>query len=138
MKKVLVTSLSMMMVLTLMTGCGCNKKTSGPTEQDKKISKNTSKDVVKDQVVEGIKMTNTSMVTNDGVTTITVKVTNNTGSDYKLNEYVMIMKDKDGKEIRRIPGYIGSVIKNGEVKEIKSTTNVDLSDVVSIEYEVKK
>ena len=78
------------------------------------------------------------MVTENGLTTFQTTVINNTGSDYQLNEYSIIVKDKEGNVIKTIPGYIGSIIKNGESKNLKSTTNADMSDAYSVEYQVKK
>ena len=139
MKKIINISLVLMICTLVLTGCG-NKtdKTNNTTKKDSEIQVNTNQDVIKDQEVEGIKMTNTSMTTKDGVTTFQTTVTNNTGSDYKLNEYNILVKDKDGNVIKTIPGYVGSTIKNGESKTLKSTTNADLTGAVSVEYEVSK
>ena len=83
-------------------------------------------------------MTNTSMVTTNGITKLTTSVTNDTDTDYKLNEYMIIIKDKEGKEIVKIPGYVGDTIKAGETRTINSSVDIDLSKAASIEYEVKK
>ena len=63
---------------------------------------------------------------------------NNSDSDYKLDEYIIIIKDKNGEEIVRIPGYVGDTIKAGETRTINSSVDRDLSNAGSIEYEVKK
>ena len=42
-------------------------------------------------------MTNTSMVTINITTKLTVSVTNNTDKDYRLDEYMIIVKDEEGK-----------------------------------------
>ena len=80
-------------------------------------------------------MTNTIMVITNVLTKL---VTNSTSTDYKLDEYIIIIKDKDGKEIVRIPGYVGDTIKAGETRTINSSVDIDLSNAGSIEYEVKK
>ena len=140
MKKKLITSLSVLLVLGIITGCGCKKKenTKDNTNNQPRISENTNKGIVEDKTVDGIKMTKTSMITNNGETVITTKVVNNTGKDYTLKGYNIIIKDKDGNVIKTLPGYFGSIIKNGETKELKNSTNADLSEAVLIEYEVKK
>ena len=93
MKKVLSLSITMLLVLGLVTGCGCNKKDS-KKEKKEEVKVNTNKDVIKDQEVDGIKMTNTSLVTTNGITKLVTNVTNNSDTDYKLDEYIIIIKDK--------------------------------------------
>ena len=56
MKKILTISISMLLVLGLVTGCGCNKK----EENKKEESYNTNSGVVGDKVVEELNLTNTS------------------------------------------------------------------------------
>jgi thioredoxin-related protein len=141
MKKIIITSLSLLLILGISTGCGCKKKESKSDNNEETksvITENKNEDIIKEQEVDGIKMTDTSMITKDGETIITIKVTNNTGSDYKLNGYNIIVKDKEGNVLIKLPGYLGSTIKNGETKELKSTTNADLRNASAIEYEVKK
>ena len=137
-KKIICSSLILMLGVLTLTGCDNKTNTTTKNTKTSQVQVNTQKDVVKDQEVDGIKMTNTSMTTKDGVTTFQTTVTNNTGSDYKLNEYQILVKDKDGNVIKTLPGYIGSTIKNGESKTLKSKSNADLTGAVSIEYKVSK
>ena len=136
MKKVISLSITMLLVLGLVTGCGCNKKDKETKKEEVKV--NTNKDVVKDQEIDGIKMTNTSLVTTNGISKLVTNVTNSSNKDYKLDEYIIIIKDKKGEEIVRIPGYVGDTIKAGETRTINSSVDRDLSNAGSIEYEVKK
>ena len=140
MKKVLVIIISIFVTLGLVTGCGCSKKENTKIEETKKeeVKVNTNEDVIKDQEVDGIKMTNTSLVVTNGITKLVTNVTNNSTEDYNLEEYIIIVKDENGKEIIRIPGYVGNTIKAGETKTINSSVDIDLSNAKSIEYEVKK
>lgn len=136
MKKIIMMSFTVLLIVGLVTGCGCKKKEKETVKEEIKV--NTNKDVIKDQEVDGIKMTNTSMVTTNGLTKLVTSVTNDTDKDYKLDEYMIIIKDKDGKEIVKIPGYVGDTIKAGETRTINSSVDIDLSNAASIEYEVKK
>ena len=135
MKKISIISLSTLLAVSLLTGCGCSKKEEKSQDD---IKTNTNEDVIKDQVIDGITMTNTSMVTTNKTTKLTTSVTNNTDKDYRLDEYMIIVKDEEGKEIVRIPGYVGDTIKAGETRTISSSVDIDLSKAASIEYEVKK
>lgn len=139
MKKALVIFVSIFVTLGLVTGCGCSKKDETKKEEKKEeIKVNTNENVIKDQEVDGIKMTNTSLVVTNGITKLITNVTNNSTEDYNLEEYTIIIKDENDKEIIRIPGYVGNTIKAGETKTINSSVDIDLSNAKSIEYEVKK
>lgn len=138
MKKIIMMSFTVLLIVGLVTGCGCKKKEKVKVKVKEEIKVNTNKDVIKNQEVDGIKMTNTSMVTTNGLTKLVTSVTNDTDKDYKLDEYRIIIKDKDGKEIVKIPGYVGDTIKAGETRTINSSVDIDLSNAASIEYEVKK
>lgn len=128
--------------LTLfVTGCGCSKEEKKNNEVEKKepvVSVNTEENVIKDQTFEGLTMTNTSLVTTNGISKLVTEVTNNTGADYYLQEFVITVKDAEGNVLDTLVGYVTGVIKNGETRTINSSTDIDLSKASSIEYSVKK
>ena len=130
----------LLVCLTLVTGCGKDKSKNEDKKDDNKttVEVNNNEEVTKDQNIEGITITNTSLVYEDGISYLKATVTNNTGSDYELNEYKINVKDSDGNIIVTMPGYVGSVLKNGESKTINTTIGEDLSKAYSIEYEVVK
>ena len=140
MKKVINITLMLLVCLTLVTGCGKDKSKNEDKKDDNKttVEVNNNEEVTKDQNIEGIMITNTSLVYEDGISYLKATVTNNTGSDYELNEYKINVKDSDGNIIVTMPGYIGSVLKNGESKTINTMISEDLSKAYSIEYEVVK
>lgn len=137
-----------MAVLALFsTGCGkkneseTDNSTTGDqttTEQVQEPVVVTDEEVIKDQVVDGLQLTNTSLVVNGGVTLLVTNVANNTGADYYLNEFRIHVKDEAGQIIADIPGYVGDVIPNGESRDINSSIDTDLSNAKSIEYVVDK
>ena len=130
----------LLVCLTLVTGCGKDKSKNEDKKDDNKttVEVNNNEEVTKDQNIEGIMITNTSLVYEDGISYLKATVTNNTGSDYELNEYKINVKDNNGNIIATMPGYVGSVIKNGESKTINTMISEDLSKAYSIEYEVVK
>ena len=140
MKKIINITLMLLVCLTLVTGCGKDKTTNDDKKEDNMptIEVNDNQEVIKDQNIDGIEITNTSLVYEDGISYLKATVTNNTGSDYELNEYKINVKDSDGNIIVTMPGYVGSVIKNGESKSINTMISEDLSKAYSIEYEVVK
>lgn len=130
----------LLVCITLVTGCGKDKTKNDDKKDDNKtaVEVNNNEEVTKDQNIDGIEITNTSLVYEDGISYLKATVTNNTGSDYELNEYRINVKDSDGNIIVTMPGYVGSVLKNGESKTINTTIGEDLSKAYSIEYEVVK
>ena len=140
MKKIINITLMLLVCLTLVTGCGKDKSKNEDKKDDNKttVEVNNNEEVTKAQNIEGITITNTSLVYEDGISYLKATVTNNTGSDYELNEYKINVKDSDGNIIVTMPGYVGSVLKNGESKTINTTIGEDLSKAYSIEYEVVK
>ncbi len=132
--------LSLVGLTLFATGCGCSKEKEKTEEKNGEAETvvNTAQDVVKDQTFEGLQMTNTSLTTTNGVSTLVTEVTNNTGADYYLNQFVITVKDSDGAVIETLPGYVGEVILNGETRVIHSSTDTDLSNANSIEYSVTK
>ena len=138
MKKQVKGLLALLLVATLVTGCGCTKKDNKKDNTKDDVKVNTEENVIKDQTFEGLTFTNTSLTTTNGVSTLITEVSNTTGTDYTLDEFTITIKNKDGEVITTIPGYVGDVIKNGETRTINSSIDIDLSNASSIEYSVKK
>ena len=138
MKRQIKSLLALLLVATLVTGCGCTKKDNKKNNTKDDVKVNTEENVIKDQTFEGLTFTNTSLTTTNGVSTLITEVSNSTGSDYTLEEFTITIKNKDGEVITTIPGYVGDVIKNGETRTINSSIDIDLSSASSIEYSVKK
>ena len=140
MKKIINITIMLLVCLTLVTGCGKDKMKNDDKKEDNMptIEVNDNQEVIKNQNIDGIEITNTSLVYENGISYLKATVTNNTGSDYELNEYKINVKDNDGNIIVTMPGYVGSVIKNGESKSINTMISEDLSKAYSIEYEVVK
>ena len=128
------------MLNTLVTGCGkSNKKEEEKIEDNKTtVEVNMNENVIKNQNIDGIEITNTSLVYEDGISYLKATVINHTGTDYELSEYRINVKDSNGNVIVTIPGYIGSILKAGESKPINTMISEDLSKATSIEYEVIK
>ena len=142
MKKNLLTILAIFLVVGVVSGCSCKKKDSkdgkttpnGNTKQEE--SYNTNEDVIKDQDVEGLKLTNTSLVSTEYSATLVTSVTNPTSSDIDVRIFYIHVKDKDGNEIVTLQGYVGGKVPAGETREITSSVDRNLDDAASIEYEL--
>ena len=136
MRNAIISLLLLLSSLFLFTGCGCSKKNAAKEETDVEV--NTNEEVIKDQEVDGLKLTNTSLTKTDGIWTLVTEVSNNTGSDYELNEFTILIKDSEGNVLVTLPGYVGGTIPNGESRTINSSTDADLENAASVEYSVDK
>ncbi len=126
MKKIMILSLSM---LFLLVGCGKKEEIKEPNKDIE-----TNENEISDKVLDDFSFTNTSIVKENGVSTITTQVTNNSGEDKNIEQFKIIIKNKDGEVVKQTIGYIGGVIKSKETKTIITSIALDLSDVYDIEY----
>lgn len=126
MKKVMVLSIA---TLFLLVGCG---KKEDIKEQNKEIE--TNKNQIEDKLLDDFSFTNASIIVENNHSTITVQVTNNSAEDKNLEQFKIIIKDKNGSTIQDTIGYIGGIIKSNETKTIIASVNVSLTDAYDIEY----
>lgn len=126
MKKIMILSLS---VLFLLVGCGKKEEIKEP---NKDIEANENE--ISDKVLDDFSFTNTSIVKENGVSTITIQVTNNSNEDKNIEQFKIIIKNKDGEVVKQTIGYIGGVIKSKETKTIITSIALDLTDAYDIEY----
>ena len=120
------------------TGCGCDKKEEKVEKKEDEVKVNTSEDIVKDQVVEGLKLTNTSLSSQNGMATLVTEVSNNTGKDEYLLSFNIYIKDKDGNVIAENCGYVGEVIPNGTSRTITSSWDQELVGATAVEYSINR
>lgn len=91
------------------------------------IKVNDNKGVTEEKNVNGFVFSNTSIVFEDGLSTLSTTVTNNSASDYTNEKFNIIIKDKKGKEIVTIPGYLSKILEKGTSQKIFSSIDIDLS-----------
>ena len=140
MKKLLALSLVGLLVFT---GCGKNEEkpnnnggneNNQPQEQQPQVNTNTG--VVEDKVLEEFTFTNTSMIYENGSTTLEVTVTNTSANVSYLREFNIYAKDEAGNVVATLVGFVGDNIPAGESKVITSGISMDLTKAASISYEV--
>ena len=132
MKKVTIGIIMGVFTIGLITGCGCSKK--GEPQEDIKINNNEG--VIKDQTVEVFELKNTSLIYENGNTTLETVVTNTSSKDEYLAEFKIKVTDASGNEMITLTGFVGEVIKAGESKVINSYCGEDLSTATNITYTV--
>ncbi len=103
--------------------------------KQKNIELNNNVNVIKDQTLENLNITNVSLtISKNKTSTFSADVTNNLDSNDI--EYInIIFKDKNGNIITTLLGYVGLELKKGDMTKIYTETNIDLRNVDSVEYE---
>lgn len=128
MKKVIIMSISVLLGLSMVTGCGCKRKETNEKTPDQNQS------VVKDQIFEGLEFVNVGA--SDGV--IKTVIINNTGVVYEGSKISMKVMDESGNVLGEATDEVKGTMETGTTKEISTKVNFDLSKAVSIEYGIIK
>lgn len=136
MKKLIGIIMLTILTIGVTTGCGCEKKNKKKETKEDEVKVNTNKDVIKDQNLEVFTFTNTSLIYENGRTTLETLVTNTSDNTETLSEFHILVKDKEGKEMITLVGFVGDQLKGKEQRLITSYTNEDLTKASSIEYSI--
>lgn len=134
MKKIKALAFITIISLLLTTGCDSKKEEVKKDE----VKSNTNTNVIKDQQVEGLSLTNTSLTTTNGQSTLVTVVSNPTTEKIAVKSFDIIIKDKDGNILITLLGYVGEEIPAGESRTITSSAEIDLTKATSVEYTIKK
>lgn len=112
---------------------GKKEKTNDPKVN---AVENTNAGIIKEAVVEGIKIHDIKMETIDGMTTYTAKATNTTDSDIEFEGFALIVKGEGFETELGVYGigFLGA----GNTTELTNYSDVDLSKATSIEYKFVK
>ncbi len=142
MKKIVI--LSLILSLSFITGCGCDKKDTtkdnepkNPTEEKQETGQEVinERGQLPDKEVNGMKFTNASISYVDDMATFLATVENTTDKTISLDIFNLVFKDKDGKQIATIPAYVADKLEAGESKSVVAQVNMDLTKVYEVEYE---
>ena len=141
MKKIVFISLSMLLSISLITGCG-KKKTENPDNEgnignnpeQEEVKTNTDEDVVGDKQVESLKFEETSLIY-DGNSTLETLITNVGTETVHLSSFKIHVMNGD-TEMVELHGFIGDAIEPGESILFSSTYGDDITMATSINYEI--
>ena len=111
------------------------KKDNSTVEKSDPVN-NTNPGVVDDKEQDGLKFTNTALDCSKTSSQLKTLVQNTTGSDIEVRIFDIIVKDKDGKTIVQLQGYVGGEVPSGEAREIVSNVDMDLINATDIEYKL--
>ena len=105
-------------------------------EKQNIIKENINDSINEVKELNGLTFESTKIVYQNGMSTLTTKVTINYSVDYDKENFKIIIKDKNKNDIISLPGFIIGGLKANESKNIVSVVDIDLSsDAYYIEYE---
>ena len=105
------------------------------TSEEYITNANDNEDVIKEQEVSGLKISNVMLIVSEEGSTFTADVTNTTENTI-TGSLDIIFKTSTDKEVTSILGYFGGSIEPGETKQISSNTARGLKKniIKSVEY----
>ena len=136
MKKIIL----ILLLLVPLTGCGKTNNEETNNEETKKeeieeIKYITSDTLKEEKEISGLKLEFISLEYNKGISTLKVRVTNESDRE-TIEKYVNILyKNKEGNIVYTALGYIKKLSPKEDTVLIVNDT-IDLSNVESVEYEV--
>ncbi|MDD3241952.1 MAG: hypothetical protein PHQ64_04210 [Bacilli bacterium] len=122
---------SIFIILFVTTGCA---KANKEEVIKNKLKYNTSENIIKEQQIGDIKISNISLTYKDNNSTFKSTITNITQEAIYLNEIHIIVKDKNNNEIVKLIGFIGKNLESNKKEVIVTSTSIDLSNANSVEY----
>lgn len=120
----------------LLTGCGCKRKDNNIRLEEYNNSEkaNVKENIIKEQEINGLKFSNIALIFEDENSTFSVEITNLTDNSIEVNSIRLLFKDKDGKKIVEVPGYVGSILEPKTSIIMMANSNIDLRGASSVEY----
>lgn len=126
MKKILLLILS----LSLITGCGCNKK------EENVDNKKNDQTIIVDTKVNKLDMVDFITSYEEGISEVYYTVENNTEEEISYNYVICEMYDEDNNLVYTLKSELGT-LKTGESKDINANITLDLTKVVKTKYSVE-
>ncbi len=99
---------------------------------------NDNTEIIKQQTVDGIKISNIMLIVKEEGSTFTANVTNTTNEEIKGKTIEITFKTSTDKKILSLLGYYGDSIKPGETKQLSTNTSRRLNKniIKNIEYKI--
>lgn len=130
-KKILVFTL---ITMTLLTGCSCSKKTTN--EDEKKDIYTVNESVLEEKKIGNFEIFNVDMKLYEDSSIFTIYFKNTSDVTLDIKRVNLYFKDKNGKTLITQNLYYNSPIVSNEIQSIEVFIEKNLSDVVSVDYEL--
>lgn len=127
MKKI---NILILMLLFLIVGC------SSKNIQSDNAKMNNNENIIKEQTINNLIMNNVSLSYKDGISTFRVQITNNTTESISINQFNVIFKTENDSIITTLNGFLGDSLSGGESFNLTITSDIDLSEAYSLEYQI--
>ncbi len=92
---------------------------------------------LRNQMVDGLSFENADIVSENGITTFTAEVYNESGEDYELKDISIKITSDSDKETTLV-GYIGEKLEKDQGKYIRASIDEELEDITNIQYTINK
>lgn len=124
-----------LLIFTIVRIINRNKIEDVPKKNDYgDINVNTNTGVIEDKKLGDLTFTNTSMIEQDGVTTLETTITNNSKESKYVGSFTIYVKDRSDEVITELVGYVGSELAPSEQRIITSSITDDITSAYKIEY----
>ena len=91
----------------------------------------------KEQIVEGIKVSEGIIIQDKDLYTYSAKVTNTNKEKTHVEYLTFVFEDKDNKRIITLYGYVGKDLEENESVPVLASVDKDISNASKVEIEVK-
>ena len=125
----------------LMVGCGWQKKKENKKSVKEVTGIDVNMDVVKEKEVDGLKFTNVSLITEEGMSTYQADIINISGSTYNIKKITVKFIDKDGKIIDESLAALtqNTLLVDGTSKlSVQIMYPTDITKAKDVEYIISK
>lgn len=121
-------------MIVIASGCSCSKKEKEETKEEDVIVEVEDKTVTADQIIDGIRFKNVSLIVKNGKTEFRVILENTVTTVKKIEHLQITFKDQNGNVVKTVNHYDFNNMKKGDTKNLSYTFSIDMSSVKTIEY----
>lgn len=119
------------------TGCSCSNKKQGENNEETPVVEEASDVVTQEQVVEGIRFKNASLVVTNGMTSFRVTLENTVTTVKKISHLKIVLKDENDAVLKALDHYDFQNLKKGDTQNLTYAISMDLSRTKKIEYQLE-
>lgn len=123
------------LMIIIASGCSCSKKEKeDEIKEEDVIVEVDDKTVTSDQIIDGIRFKNVSLIVKNGKTEFRVILENTVTTVKKIEHLQITFKDQNGNVVKTVNHYDFNNMKKGDTKNLSYTFSIDMSSVKTIEY----
>lgn len=123
------------LMIIIAAGCSCSKKEKeDEIKEEDVIVEVDDKTVTSDQIIDGIRFKNVSLIVKNGKTEFRVILENTVTTVKKIEHLQITFKDQNGNVVKTVNHYDFNNMKKGDTKNLSYTFSIDMSSVKTIEY----